>query len=316
VWHEGLFIKLIEIKLPIYIIKWLHFYLEDRKFCVKVGDYKSEYKYIRCGVPQGAVLSPTLFSIFINDIPTLFNKNKSYSLLFADDLVTFFIFKKSGKLESMVRDYMTKLQIWLNEWHMQIHPKKCNSMVFSKNSDKTINQKLKFKINNEYIPPSESIKFLGLTFDMGLTFNNHIKETKKKCINRLNIIKILSNAQWRLSKKTLTTIYLTLVRSIIDYSSIIMLYLSNKLTKTLQTVQNTAFKCKYKLDFKTHTEEVVKISGVDLIKNRANELNTKFLNNCKKFKNPLIEDLTNEYLQGSKNFKKKTFLCKYKTSLG
>jgi hypothetical protein len=55
-----------------------------------------------------------VFSIFINDIPTLFNKNKSYSLLLADDLVTLFIFKKSGKLESMVRDYMKKLETWLN----------------------------------------------------------------------------------------------------------------------------------------------------------------------------------------------------------
>ena len=95
-----LILKLIETNLPLYIIEWLEFYLKDRKFCIKVENYKSAFRDIRCGVPQGAVLSPTLFSIFINDIPALYQKNKSYSLLFADDLVTTFIYKKQGKLQS------------------------------------------------------------------------------------------------------------------------------------------------------------------------------------------------------------------------
>ena len=91
---------------PLYIIKWLDFYLEDRKFCVRIEDFRTEFKHIKCGVPQGAVLSPTLFSIYINDIPTMFDENKAYSLLFADDLVTFFIFNKSGQMETKVKNYI------------------------------------------------------------------------------------------------------------------------------------------------------------------------------------------------------------------
>jgi hypothetical protein len=192
--------------MPFYIIKWLEFYLEDRKFCIRVENYKSAFRDIRCGVPQGAVLSPTLFSIFINDIPSLFEKNKSYSLLFADDLVCFFIFKKHGNLESKVNAYMRRLEKWLKEWKLQMHPKKCNSMLFNVGSKKSINKKLKFKLNNDFIPSWDSIKFLGLTSDIGLNFNDHVKELKKKCNNRLNVIKILSNKKWRLSKTTLTTI--------------------------------------------------------------------------------------------------------------
>ena len=72
VWHAGIIYKLIELKFPLYIIKWLHFYLENRIFCVKVETSSSNFKSINCGVPQGAVLSPTLFSIYINNIPGFF----------------------------------------------------------------------------------------------------------------------------------------------------------------------------------------------------------------------------------------------------
>ena len=142
---------------PLYIIKWLDFYLEDRKFCVRIEDFRTELKHIKWGVPQGAVLSPTLFSIYINDIPTMFDKNKAYSLLFADDLVTFFIFNKSGQMETKVKNYIKNLEIWLKKWKLQMHPKKCNSMVFNKSSDKSMNNKFKFKLNNDYIPSCNSI---------------------------------------------------------------------------------------------------------------------------------------------------------------
>ena len=74
-----------------------------------------------------------------------------------------------------------------------MHPKKCNFMVFNNNSDKSIGNSFKFKLFEDFIPSCESIKFLGITFDIGLTFKNHILDIKKKCINRLNVIKILSN---------------------------------------------------------------------------------------------------------------------------
>ena len=134
-------------------------------------------------------------------------------------------------------------------------------MVFNAGSKKVVNKNFNFKLNNDLIPTCESIKFLVLTFDIGLNFNEHVKEILKKCNNRLNVIKILSNKKWRLNKTTLTTIYLALIRSMIDYSSLIMPHLAKTLTRTIQSVQNTAFKCIYKLDYKTSTEEVDKSSA-------------------------------------------------------
>jgi hypothetical protein len=123
VWHEGLIYKLIEIKLQLYLTKWIIFYLKERNFIVKVDDFISEKKIIKCGAPQGAVLSPTLFSIYINDVPVMFNRNKSYTLLFADDISTFFIFKKSGSVKKTIKDYMLKMELWLSKWRLTMHPK-------------------------------------------------------------------------------------------------------------------------------------------------------------------------------------------------
>ena len=190
-----------------------------------------------------------------------------------------------------------------------MHAKKCNQMLFNKNNNKKLNTKYRFKLYKETIPVCENTKFLGITFDLGLSFNEHIIDIKKKCINRLNIIKILSNKKWKLNKKTLTIIYLSLIRSIIDYSALIIPLLSQSLAKTIQSTQNTAFRIIYKLKYDTSTEEITKISKVHLIKTRAKELNEKYIKNALKFENELIGDLITEYKIGGRNFKEKTILC-------
>ena len=312
VWHLGLLTKLSKIKLPLYLIRWLQDFMKERYFQVRIGELFSEMKTIKCGVPQGAVLSPTLFSVYINDVPMLFSKNHSYSLLFADDITTFFIFKNDGHLKKKVNDYMLAMETWLKKWRLTMHPKKCNQMVFNVNSNKKLNHEQKFKLFGDTIPACDSLKFLGITFDLGLNFNEHIKNIKKKCINRLNIIKLISNPAYKLNKKTLTTVYLSLIRSIIDYSSLIVPLLSKALSKTMQAVQNIALKIIYRLKYDTHTEEVVALSGIKLVKDRANELNQRYIMEAKKNENELLIDLFDEYKIGGKNFKNKTVLCLYK----
>ena len=85
---------------------------------------------------------------------------------------------------------------------------------------------------------------------------------KNKCINKFNIIKLLSNKKkYKLSYSTLKTIYLAPIRLTMDYSSLIIPQISKNLGKTIQSTQNTAMKIIYKLKFDTHTAEVTKVSG-------------------------------------------------------
>ena len=98
-------------------------------------------------MPQGAVLSPTLFIMYINDIPGNGSKNKIYSLLFADDLVYYYIYKKNPNAASThINKHLINIQKWLNKWRLRMAPHKCNYLVFT-NGKKDISGELELKLN-------------------------------------------------------------------------------------------------------------------------------------------------------------------------
>ena len=102
------------------------------KFKVKIEEYETIAYNITTSVPQGAVLSATLFSIYINDIPTNIKKNKIYSLLFANDLVYFYIYKNNKKKASKdINNHLVSLTDWMKKWRLRLAPHKCNYLVFT-----------------------------------------------------------------------------------------------------------------------------------------------------------------------------------------
>ena len=115
VWHHGLAYKLSKIKVTFYLLRIIINFLENRQFYVQIGDYKTSMRSIECGVPQGAVLSPTLFSVFINDVPTKNTQNEK-TILFADDIAHMTIYRKGQPITNTVQKYLHELEIWMNKW--------------------------------------------------------------------------------------------------------------------------------------------------------------------------------------------------------
>ena len=294
VWHDGLIFKMTELKFPEYLIIWCKNFLSGRIFKIKLNNAFSIAHNIFTGVPQGSVLSPTLFSIYINDIPIRNKTNVYYSLLFADDLCTYFIFDKFGNINDIINKYLRELETWLNKWRLKMAPQKCNYIIFS-NGTKCYKDELKLKMYKELLSHNDEPTFLGITFDPHFTFMNQVNNLKKKCSNRLNIIKILSNKNWSLSKETLTTIYQSLIRSVIDYSSPIIGRISKDKLKTLERIQNAAIRSIYNLKYDESSENLLKVSSLLSIKFRMNELNERFFNTAIQSQNPLIDELMDEY---------------------
>lgn len=96
---------MIKLKFPTYLINWIIDFLKNRKFYVQINGTKSIVELIVNSTPQGSVLSPFLFDVYINDIPLHNCKNKSFASLFADDLKSSFVYRKPGKIESIVNKY-------------------------------------------------------------------------------------------------------------------------------------------------------------------------------------------------------------------
>ena len=150
-----------------------------------------------------------------------------------------------------------------------------------------------------------------------MNFNNQINYIIERCYSRLNCIKILSQKNFKLTKDTLVQIYIALVRSVMEYSSIIISRLSNKNYKRLQAIQNSALRAIFKIPYKTCSNEIRTISGVKVLSERFSDLNKNYFINSFINNNPLISSLYEEYLLFSeaRYLKYKSLFCEHKDIL-
>ncbi|RMZ98398.1 RNA-directed DNA polymerase from mobile element jockey-like [Brachionus plicatilis] len=159
--------------------------------------------------------------------------------------------------------------------------------------------------------------FLGITFDQRLTFQKHVENVKKKCTNRLNCIKIISNKSWALKQSTQTAIYTSLIRSIMDHSSLILTRLSKKRLKQLQSTQNAAARAIYKLPYNFSSADLNDKAKLPSLAERMRQLNVTYCQNTILNENLLFEELLDDYENMNLTHLKKlkTFSCDMKNDL-
>ena len=167
---------------PLYLVQLIQDFLKDTTFSVKMDDYETQMYSISCGVPQGAFMSPTLFSIYINDIPVRYDNRKGrHSLLYADDLIYMAKVGKSTKtIEKVTNNYLNELENWSKQWRLKFAPHKCSYTIFAR-SKKATAIRINLKMYDTHINEEKNPKFLGLVFDSGLTGKNHMEKIKKTC---------------------------------------------------------------------------------------------------------------------------------------
>lgn len=129
IWHRGLIYKLIVKKYPACIIKLLHNYLDNRTFSVKVNNSYSNPSPINAGVPQGSVLGPYLFSIYIDDIP---RDPNTIIQLYADDTCILAKAHYSKLMAFYLQKHIDKLENWYDLWKMKTNPLKSQAIFFTK----------------------------------------------------------------------------------------------------------------------------------------------------------------------------------------
>ena len=128
VWHRGLILKLENYGFTGSLLSWFKDYLYNRKQCVKIANHVSETKSITSGVPQGSVLGPLLFLIYINDIA---DSLSSICNLYADDTSLMFSSADLLHLQTVTNNDIVKLQNWSKKWLMSFNPSKTEIMLIS-----------------------------------------------------------------------------------------------------------------------------------------------------------------------------------------
>ena len=155
--------------------EFLRSYLSNRSQFVSLGNMRSHKKSIVCGVPQGSVLGPVLFNLYINDIVNVSNKFKY--VLFADDTNILYSGEESETVENIVNKELHLIYVWLCTNKLSINLSKTNFMVFSKSKRPCIPR---IHISNHQIELTDHVRFLGVFIDSRLTWKKHINYISTK----------------------------------------------------------------------------------------------------------------------------------------
>ena len=174
------------------------------------------------GVPQGSILSPTLFNIQINEIANIAKKalgnHNSQCSLFVDDFAICISAKMLHTAERQLQLCVNKIQEWVSKNGFKFSETKTVTMHFWKGNG--ISEPNIF-INGSRIKAVDETRFLGLIFDRKLTFLSHIKDLKTRCLKSLDVLKVVGHTDWGADRKVLLQLYQALVRSKLDYGCIV-----------------------------------------------------------------------------------------------
>ena len=199
------------------INKWFSSYLEGRTQTTQIGSFISKRKNTTCGVPQGSVLGPLLFLIYVNDIQESSGKLKFF--LFADDTNAVYADKNLKSLESTVNQELCKLFDWLTANKLTLNIKKTNFVIFRPAQRKlTYHPKIMIFDNdqnkNVALECKEFVRYLGIIIDNNLSWKHHIDHVAIKMSRTVGLICKLRHF---LPRHTLLTIYRSLVAPYLTY---------------------------------------------------------------------------------------------------
>ena len=188
VWHEGLYFKLKRLGLSGKYYGLIKSFLRNRHQRVVLNGQSSKWSSINAGVPQGSILGPLLFLVYINDLP---NGLLSNPKLFADDTSIFSVVKDHLNSSNKLNEDLSKISQWPYRWKISFNSdvsKQAQEVIFSR--QKNIGNHPAVFFNN--LPINRSQKHLGLLLDEKLNFSEHINEKLKKVTKSINLLRKLN----------------------------------------------------------------------------------------------------------------------------
>lgn len=271
--HQIIFKKLEKIGVKNRELDWFKSYLSDRKQFASINSKNSPELPINKGVPQGSILGPILFLVYVNDLASC---TSLFTLLFADDTSFLISGKNLNEIVQILNVELQKVCNWFRSNELSLHPEKTQFMIFTNNESKInweqINIVLNYNNFNEndenkikklsYINSKSeipAIKFLGVFMDPKLNFKFHIEQVRKKIAKSLYIIKCAKNI---LNEKALLTLYRSLVHTHLLYCIQVWSCCNPSSLKPLILLQKKAIRIVTNSKYNAHTAPLFQATGI------------------------------------------------------
>jgi hypothetical protein len=211
-------------------IKWCESFLSNREQRVVIHGNSSQWAKVTSGVPQGSVLGPLLFVIFVNDLP---NAVTSCIQLFADDAKLFRCIR-TPEDQAHLQEDLDRMEEWTKTWKMYFNPTKCQVMqIGSRIPEHT------YKLCQQDLETTDTIRDLGILVSRNLIFSEYINS---QVIKANRILGMIRRTFLRLDYKTFTLLYKALVRPHLEYCHHLTYPCLEKDWKSLENVQRRATK--------------------------------------------------------------------------
>ena len=236
--HELLVDDLMAIGIEGTALEWFKSYLAGRNFQVSVNNTKSRCKPLTKGVPQGSVLGPTLFSIYMMELAWILDKYDINFQFYADDTQFYFTVANALNVQKLIDDIMVDVSCWMRKKHLKLNERKTECLLIGTTFNLRRHYDLNtILINGVHIPISSEIKDLGVTIDKNLSMHNQVQRVVKASNFQLRTI---AQIKKYLDEDCLKMLVTSLVISRVDYCNSLYYNLPDYQLKKLQNVLNRA----------------------------------------------------------------------------
>lgn len=288
IWHDGLLHKMINLNIPVQIVKIIKSFLSNRSFFVKIKKIVSKSHQIPAGVPQGSSLSPVLYNLFTCDFPTFEDVEIA---LFADDTAIYSSHTFPNEIINNLESCVATLITYFTRWKIKVNISKTQTIFFTKRRALRYLPQRNINFNNIELNWKTDIKYLGLTLDKSLLFSNHILNSRDKANKYIRILYPLINRKSKLNIKNKLLIVKCIFRPMLLYAGEVWGEAAETHIKKLQIIQNKCLKLIYNLPFYYNTLRLHAIDKIPTIKTTLSEKKTKYISRCNNSLNTLVANL-------------------------
>jgi len=251
---DTLIFKLSKLGLSDSVFSLLSTYLKNRTFSVTYDGFSSKTAPVLSGVPQGSVLGPLLFLIYVNDLLLVPFRNIKI-VMFADDTKLI----SCSASPCGISDDIVGVENWIKLNSLELNTSKCKFVNYGKIVCHN------YSIFSQKILPTDSVRDLGVLYDRKLKFSEHLQYVLSKCKSKIFLIHKLFRS---LNKFLLLTLYFSLVRSIAEFGSMVWFPISNSHISELEGIQKLFISKTFKSLGNKNYDEKLKILKIDSLQLR------------------------------------------------